>query len=285
MSAVRLLLADVDGTLLTSKKVLTERARQAVLRLREARISFAITSGRPPRGMSMLTGPLAIATPIGAFNGGALLKPDLSLLEEKCIPPAVVQPILAEITSRGLDAWVYRGAEWLARDPHAPHVDREERTVEFPPTIVPDFSEVWSGVIKIVGVSDDLHLVERCEAQVRERFADHVSAARSQAYYLDVTHPEANKGAVVRRLSALLDVPREEIATIGDMPNDVLMFAGSGLSIAMGNASRDVQRCARAVTTSNDDEGFANAVEHYILAPQVQPGRGRGNREEARPRG
>jgi Cof subfamily protein (haloacid dehalogenase superfamily) len=272
MSFIRLLLADVDGTLLTSNKVLTERARQAVLRLREARISFAITSGRPPRGMSMLVGPLALTTPMGAFNGGALVKPDFSLLEQKCIPAAVVQPILSEIWTRGLDVWVYRGSDWLARDPRAPHVDREQRTVQFQPTIVPDFSDVSSGVIKIVGVSDDLHLVEQCEAQLRDRFADHVSAARSQAYYLDVTHPDANKGAVVRRLSELLDVPREQIATIGDMPNDVLMFAGSGLSIAMGNASRDVQRCARVVTTSNNDEGFANAVEQYVLPAEGRPG-------------
>jgi Cof subfamily protein (haloacid dehalogenase superfamily) len=267
---IRLLLADVDGTLLTSKKVLTDRARQAAQRLRDARIAFALTSGRPPRGMSMLVGPLAIATPMGAFNGGALVEPDLSLLEQKCLPPAVVQPILAEIASRGLDVWVYRGSDWLVRDPRAPHVDREESTVAFPPKVVPDFGDASSsdGVLKIVGVSDDLHLVEQCEAQVRQRFADEVSAARSQPYYLDVTHPEANKGAMVRRLSALLDVPREQIATIGDMPNDVLMFAWSGLSIAMGNASAAVQRCARKVTTSNDDEGFANAVERYILAAE-----------------
>ncbi|MFD0515818.1 HAD family hydrolase [Streptomyces aureus] len=60
-------------------------------------------------------------------------------------------------------------------------------------------------------------------------------------------------------------MPLEQIATIGDMPNDVLMFAHSGLSIAMGNASHEVQRAARRVTTSNEEEGFANAVEQFIL--------------------
>ena len=89
--------------------------------------------------------------------------------------------------------------------------------------------------------------------------------SRSQPYYVDVTHPQANKGDVVRFLSARYAIPEEEIATIGDMPNDVLMFAHSGLSIAMGNAHREVQRAARQVTTSNDEEGFANAVERYIL--------------------
>jgi hydroxymethylpyrimidine pyrophosphatase-like HAD family hydrolase len=70
---------------------------------------------------------------------------------------------------------------------------------------------------------------------------------------------------VARYLSSKHQIPPEEIATIGDMPNDVLMFAHSGLSIAMGNTSHAVQRAARRVTTTNQDEGFANAVERFIL--------------------
>ena len=98
-----------------------------------------------------------------------------------------------------------------------------------------------------------------------------VSAARSQPYYLDVTHPDANKGTVVRRLAGFLSIPPAEIATIGDMPNDVLLFAKSGLSIAMGNASPEVQHSAHYVTTSYEDEGFANAVERFILSEKERP--------------
>ena len=121
------------------------------------------------------------------------------------------------------------------------------------------------GVAKVVGVSDDHDAVQRAVDAARERFGDHVSAARSQPYYGDITHPDANKGAVARYLSRAFEIPAGEIATIGDQPNDVLMFAHSGLSIAMGNASLEVQRAARRVTTSNQDEGFANAVERYVL--------------------
>ncbi len=99
----------------------------------------------------------------------------------------------------------------------------------------------------------------------RKRWARRASAARSQPYYLDVTHPDANKGTVVTTLSKLLSVPADEIATIGDMPNDVLMFRKSGLSIAMGNASQEVQAQADLVTDSYDDEGFAKAIERFIL--------------------
>jgi Cof subfamily protein (haloacid dehalogenase superfamily) len=265
VSNIRLVIADVDGTLVTPDKQLTERARQAVLALRAAGVGFAITSGRPPRGMSMLAGPLELTTPIAAFNGGMLIRPDLSLIEERTLPTAIIAPIVRAIEAHKLDVWLYRDADWFVRALEAAHVDDERRTVRFSPELVPSFDDLHERVVKIVGVSADLQAVARCETDLRREFGDHVSAARSQPYYVDVTHPQANKGTVVGRLSELLRVPTEQIATLGDMPTDVLMFAQSGLSIAMGNASPEVQRTARRVTGSNAEDGFADAIERYIL--------------------
>src|SRR5439155_26593305 len=138
-------------------------------------------------------------------------------------------------------------------------------TVKFAPTVVKNFKDALGNAVKIVGVSDDRDLVARCEKDVQNALGAKASAAHSQPYYLDVTHPDANKGTVVTTLSKLLSVPVNEIATIGDMPNDVLMFRSSGLSIAMGNASPEVQAQATLVTSSNEDEGFAKAIERFIL--------------------
>jgi len=262
---IRLLLSDVDGTLVTLDKVLTDRSIGAVHALGDAGILFAVTSGRPPMGMSMLVGPLAITTPIAAFNGGLFVNPDMSTIEQKVIPGALVAPIVAAMEAFDLSVWVYRGPDWFVRDLDGPHVARESSTVGFRPTRILSFEGIEDGVVKVVGVSDDHDAVARATDATHAEFGDHVSASRSQAYYLDVTHPQANKGGVVTFLSASFDIPTEQIATIGDMPNDVLMFAHSGLSIAMGNADMGVQRAARRVTTSNDDEGFANAVERFVL--------------------
>jgi Cof subfamily protein (haloacid dehalogenase superfamily) len=271
--SIGLLLADVDGTLVTQQKVLTEGTIEAVRRIHEAGIRFAITSGRPPRGMQMLVEPLQLTTPVAAFNGGLLVAPDMSPLQERTIPTELVAPVIELLESFALSAWVYRGADWYVRDPQGSHVDREAMTVQFSPTVVQSFAGIDEGVAKIVGVSDDHDAVQRASAAADERFGQTVSASRSQPYYLDVTHPEANKGCVVRELAARYDVPTEAIATIGDMPNDVLMFAHSGLSIAMGNAGREVQRAARRVTRSNDEDGFAYAVQRFVLGGGV--GRGR----------
>jgi Cof subfamily protein (haloacid dehalogenase superfamily) len=262
---IELVLADVDGTLVTSQKQLTDRTIAAVRALKDAGVEFAVTSGRPPRGMQMLVKPLELSLELAAFNGGLFARPDMTVIEERSIDRALVSQIVALIGEHQLDVWLYRGADWLLRDPNAPHVAKEADTVRFAPTVVADLEGITEGIAKIVGVSDDLERVAKAEADARAKFGDHVSAARSQPYYLDVTHPEANKGAVVLYLSREYGVPTSSIATLGDMPNDVLMFAHSGLSIAMGNAGPEVQRAARKVTASNDDEGFAKAIEQFVL--------------------
>jgi len=264
--AVRLVIADVDGTLVTHEKILTARAVDAVLQLRKAGIQFAVTSGRPPRGMAMLIEPLKLNEPLAAFNGGVLIQPDLvSVLRQNFLPPSVVRQTVQLILEHKLDAWIYTDLTWYVRDVNAAHVAREQWTVKFEPEVTNDLTNLVERVAKVVGVSDDLEAVQRCEKDVQAALGATTSAARSQPYYLDVTHPKANKGEVVLAMSELLKIPVEEIATIGDMPNDVLMFVKSGVSIAMGNASPEVQKSATYVTTSSEDEGFANAMEVFIL--------------------
>ncbi len=264
--AIRLVLSDVDGTLVTPEKELTDASIEAVRRLGKAGILFALTSGRPPRGMAMYVEPLRLSTPVAAFNGGMLVNPDMTVIEQHAIPGELVAETIALLESFALGVWVYRGADWLVRDPRGPHVERESFTVQFAPTPVDSYEGMLDGVAKIVGVSDDHDAVARAAAAAAERFGDSVSASRSQPYYVDVTHPLANKGSVVRWLAAHYGISSEEIATIGDMPNDVLMFAHSGLSIAMGNADREVQRAARRIAGANDREGFAGAIERFVLA-------------------
>ncbi len=260
-----LVLADVDGTLVTEDKVLTKRAQASVRALRDAGIRFAITSGRPPLGMAMLFDALQLDTPIAGFNGGLFVKRDLTILAQNTVPADVARQAIDFIRQHGLDAWVYRGNDWLITKAVAPHVAREAWTVKFEPKVVATFDDKLDNVAKIVGISDDLDRVRRCEADAQAAFGQRATANRSQPYYLDVTSKDANKGAVVAYLSQHLGVPTEEIATIGDQPNDVLMFKRSGFSIAMGNASDQVKAEAAAATDSNNDEGFAKAMERFIL--------------------
>ena len=263
-------LADVDGTLVTKDKVLTGRAIAAVKRLQDHGVVFTICSGRSPRGLRMLVEPLGLTMPMAAFNGGVIVMPDLSVLDERAIPDYLVPAIVEAILAGGLEVWIYSATDWYVLSRQGTRVDRESTTSQMEPTVVATFDDVLRGVVKIVGVSEDYGKVAACEAALQQVFGTQVSAARSQPYYLDVTHPSANKGTVVERLARYMNIPETAIATLGDQPSDVAMFARSGLSVAMGNAHQDVQRLATHVTASHEDEGFAQAIDTYIV-PRLKP--------------
>jgi HAD superfamily hydrolase (TIGR01484 family) len=148
-------------------------------------------------------------------------------------------------------------------------VQHEAEVVQFTPTQVADFGDLHgadaANVVKVVGVSQDHAAVERVEAVIQTQLGSMVSATRSQAYYVDVTNPDANKGAVIDYLSEHLEVPHDAIAAIGDGQNDTLMFAKVGFSIAMGNCEPEVSQVATVTTARNDDEGFARAIDQYVL--------------------
>ena len=262
---ISLLLADVDGTLVTHEKVLTEKSKAAIAKLKGAGIRFAITSGRPPKGMKMVIDPLAIDTPVAGFNGGLFTKADLTPIEERKIPADVAREVVAMIVEHGLDVWLYAGNDWLVHNADAPHVAREQKTVQFAPKVVSDFGEAIGNAVKIVGVSDDHDIIHRCAQDIHARFGDRVTAALSQPYYLDVTHPKASKGAVVEYLAKEFGIPTDEIATIGDSENDVTMFKAGGFAIAMGNANDGVKAHADGVVADCDSEGFAEAIETHVL--------------------
>jgi Cof subfamily protein (haloacid dehalogenase superfamily) len=258
-------ISDIDGTIVTHDKVLTQASIDAVKKLEEAGILFTIISSRPPRGMKMLMDAFSVTAPVAAFNGGMLVRPDFSVIQQKLVPRDAAGKVIKIIEECGLSPWIFNEWDWFVHDAKGPHVEREEHTVNFLATVTSTFDTVLDRAGKIVGVSDDYDAVVRCETRVKKECGDSIAASRSQPYYLDVTHPDANKGNAVLELSKLLNVPTEQIATIGDMPADVYMFKKSGISIAMGNSTPEVQQSATFVTESNEAEGFAKAMERFVL--------------------
>ena len=272
---IRFLVSDVDGTLVTTDKTVTPAARDAVRALKAAGIGFAFVSSRPPRGLAAVAETLgfqAIEADGGpaaaAFNGGALLDARLDVLSFQPLPDADARIALDLFASLGIDAWVFTLDAWLLTDADGHYVAHEEHTVGFPPTVVASFDGV-TGIGKIVGSSTDAALLARAESALAPRLSGDARALRSQAYYLDVTHAAANKGAALRAIADHAGLALAEMAAIGDMTNDLAMLEIAGHAIAMGNAPDAVKHAADAVTTSNDDEGFANAVRDLIaLAAQ-----------------
>jgi len=260
MTSIKLVVSDVDGTLLTRDKRITDAAKEAVGRLRAANIGFTIVSSRPTVGMTFLIEPLALSLPFGSFNGSSIVDPALKPIEQHFIPPSVVTRSLAVLEQFGTDIWLFSHDQWLVRDPNGEYVGLEQRAIRHSPTVVRDFTPYLASVSKIVGANSDPALLQRCERAIHEAVGDEAMAVRSQTFYLDITPPGHDKGTFVEAMAKRAGFPTSSVATIGDMENDLPMFAKSGLSFAMGNAADEIKRHATHVTASNEAEGFAAAI-------------------------
>lgn len=273
-------ISDVDGTLVRTDKSLSARTMEISVKLRAAGIKFAIVSSRPPRGLKTIVERLGITMPVAGFNGGVIASPDLSLIASHLIEPAVARHAVELIGASGANPWVFSGDEWLIQDRSGPRVSLEQRTVGFPPVVVDDFAAAIGTAAKIVAVSDEPALLTKLQNQTRRLFGYDANIVRSQAYYLDITHPLANKGDALLQLARLMGVSPAHTAVIGDGENDTDMFAKAGLSIAMGNAAEDVKAAAHFVTAGNDDDGAAAAIDWFVVRGERTPIDGTGTPRE-----
>lgn len=264
MTRIALVVSDVDGTLVTREKVLTDAAKNAVRRLADAGIGFTIVSSRPTLGMHFLLDPLALKLPFGSFNGSSIVDPALKPIEQHLIPAATAQRSIDVLDQFGVETWLFTNDRWLIRDPDGGYVSHEQRAIRHDPFVVDDFTPYLSGACKIVGASSDAALLKRCEAATKAEVGTEATAVRSQSYYLDVTPPGRDKGTFVQAMAKRLGIPTDAVATIGDMENDLPMFGTSGLSFAMGNAADGIKKMATHVTGSNEDDGFAEAMETIL---------------------
>src|SRR4051812_33463999 len=273
MNRIALVVSDVDGTLVTHDKRLTDGAKRAVQRLHDAGIGFTITSSRPPVGMRFFIEPLGITLPLGPFNGSSIVDPQLKPLEQHLVPADAARRAVELLETFGVDIWLFTNEQWIVRRDDGKYVPHERKTIQFDPVFADDFRPYLARACKIVGASADPALLARCESAMQTALGSAAFVVRSQTYYLDITPPGQDKGTFVRAMARRLEIPLGAIATIGDMQNDLAMFKVSGMSIAMGNATDDVKRQATHVTTSNDDEGFAAAVNMILKnrSPHTPP--------------
>lgn len=262
---IRLVVTDVDGTLVKHDKTLHPATVAAVDRLRQAGIKFGLVSSRPPHGLDVLLEPLAVDTPRAGFNGGEVLGPDDRRLSELVIDEAAVRSAVDHLTANGVDSWIFADGKWYLTNADAHYIQREILSVSLDPTVVADLAPYCGRVHKLMATTEDFALMARMETEVAALLAGRATVLRSQNYYLDVTHPQANKGYAAQQLARLLGIADAEMCCLGDMPNDVPMFDVAGLSICMGNAPEAVQAKAQFVTGDSEHTGWSDAIDRYVL--------------------
>lgn len=266
MSArIRLVVSDIDGTLVRHDKSLSDGVVAAVQRLQDAGVAFSLISARPPSGMLWIAAKLGLTGKIASFNGGTILKPGGEIVSADLIDPANAAGTLAMFDRPSVETWLFADGNWYARTTQSEYVSRERKSANLEPLIVGCFDGLLARVDKIVAVSNDGALLNQLNCEVAVTLGAAATVSRSQAYYLDVTAPRGNKGDGVAALAAAFDLPLASVAVFGDQHNDLAMFERAGLSVAMGQAPEEVRAAATHVSRSNEDDGVADAIDRFVL--------------------
>lgn len=263
---VRLVVSDIDGTLITPEREITPAAHKAADDLGHAGIRLSLVSSRAPRGMMQYVRALRISTPIAGLNGGLICNADGTIRERLSLAPEAVHRAVEFLIAHDVEPWLFIGHDWLVRKMDTPQVRHEREVVQTTPVQVADFAGHYQDVGKIMGVSPDTAHLPVVERELAALLGREASVHRSSPIYLDITHPRANKGYAAKELARLLDISIHETACIGDMNNDIPMLKEAGVSIAMGNAPENVKALARYVTRPNTQDGWAHAMESFVLS-------------------
>jgi Cof subfamily protein (haloacid dehalogenase superfamily) len=261
---IRLLVSDVDGTLVRDDKSLPDANRDAILALTASGVPTTLISARPPSGLMSLVATLHLAGPFAAFNGGTLFDVDGTVRFAHRVDARDAAAILRLLDDTGVAPWVYADGAWFVRDLDNPHLPSERLASAIEPTVRTDFVALGGRIDKIVGVSDNHDLLRRLEAKATSMVDGRATITRSHPYYLDVTNRLANKGDGIAALAQAFGLELAEVAALGDMANDLAMFASAGLSIAMGQAPARVRAAADVTVTTNNDGGVAQAIRCFV---------------------
>lgn len=262
---VRLVISDVDGTLVQRDKSLSEGVVAAVHRLKDAGIIMSLISARPPSGMLWIAERLGLTAEIGAFNGGTIIDPNGKLVSTARVAPGIAKRALELIDHPRIMPWLFTDGRWHTARLDEDHSASERISAGQEPIVGSDFSALLGAVDKIVAVSDDHAMLAGLEGKVAKALGHDATVMRSQLYYLDITAPAANKGDGVVALARAAGVDLCDVVVIGDQRNDMAMFARAGFSIAMAQGPEEVRAAATCVTGSNDEDGVAQAIDRIIL--------------------
>jgi len=266
---IRLLVSDVDGTLVDKDKRLTPATIAAVRQLRDAGVAFTIISARPRSGILPIVEALDLDVPVAAFNGGIVFTRDGRETVHHLVDAEVARGALALAAGTPVDIWVFADDRWYATSDRGVHVEHERVASNQQPVIRDDFAELATRVDKITFVSDEPEVLRDLQARIETGHAGRATVAQSQTYYLDITALEANKGEGVAALADALGVPLEDTAAIGDQANDLPMLKRVALPIVMGNAPDAMRQGAAHVTRGNEADGVAHAIDTIILKGSI----------------
>ncbi|OOM07393.1 sugar-phosphatase [Clostridium saccharobutylicum] len=266
----KLIALDMDGTLLTTDKKVSEKTKAALKAAEEKGVKVVLASGRPLDGLTRYLEELDLFKGqdyVLSFNGGLVQNTKTKEAVSKCSLNGSDLKYAYEIAKMlNVNIHAFSAKEGLITPKTSKYTEYEADMNGINLTIK-DFNEIPDDedIIKVMFI-DPQEILDVAIEKLPKEIYDKYSVFKSSPFFLEITNKNVDKGLGLKRLAEHLGIKQEEIIACGDAGNDLSMVKYAGLGVAMENATEDVKKVAQFITTSNDDDGIANVIEKFILS-------------------
>jgi Cof subfamily protein (haloacid dehalogenase superfamily) len=268
MMNYKMIVLDLDDTLLRDDQTISKRTKDALLLAQEAGVKVVLASGRPTFGMRWVAKELKLdqyGSYILSFNGSKII--DCKTNEEKYSRTLSAETVhrLYDLSKREeVGILTYADDAIIVEEP-SEFASIESELTGLPVKVVPNFKEaIQEPVVKALMLKEAGRLVD-VEKKLQAELEGELSVMRSKPFFLEFTQLGVTKGASLDYLIKPMGIKAEEVIAIGDSYNDLTMIEFAGLGVAMGNAPEDIREKADFVTASNMADGVAEVVEEFVL--------------------
>ena len=273
MSVIKLIMSDIDGTILDKNHQLDSHLIELMPLLKQYDIPFVLASARSPLGIAPISKELGITDcPIACYNGALISLGDKILRQHTINKKELL--LLHDFLKKEFPTVsinVYSGKDWL--------VNTIDEWVEIEATItgespkvtsLADFIKDEKTLVHKLLLIDNTDTIQKLQKNLSSIDFPQTNFYLSKDNYLEVTHNQVSKKQALLELANYYQLSLSEIMTIGDNYNDIPMIETAGLGVAMGNAPTEVKTCANTVTDSNDQNGVSKAIKLYVLSESSQ---------------
>lgn len=267
----RLIVSDMDGTLLRSDHTISEYTREVIHDISDRGIDFMLATGRIFGGASHFAKELGLNTPILACNGALIKDMEGKVFSKRPIAPESLVRVFDLLTRNQCYFHFYGEENFYTRkfwDEWTTFYDFNKKLPEkdrFPMIEVPRPSD-------IIPKDQILKVLVHCEGETNRRNLfqqlseiPHISITSSWSNSFDICAEQVNKSSAIAQYAVKQGISPAEIVCFGDNCNDMDMLQYAGLSIAVGNSVPELKEIAKIVTETNDQDGVARAIQRYCL--------------------
>jgi len=265
----KLLVLDIDGTLVNNKKEITPKTKEALLKAQDAGHIVMLGSGRPTPGLMKNAELLELEKRGGyllSFNGGKVSKAGSDeIIYQSTLPNEYIKIVYDFACEKDLGLVTYRDNDVICARRPDEYLEFEARLNGMNLVCVDNFVDYVNFPVNKCLISADPDKSFDLMNELQERCGDKLNIGRSEAFFIEVTSPGVDKADTIEKILPILGISRENTICCGDGFNDKTMIEFAGLGVAMANAKEEVKAAADYITSSNEEDGIAEVVYKFVL--------------------